>query len=341
MSTLKGEDGHQRKELDKLMDWLDAADAGRRDPAVLAADRAGGADSRALDRPIVVTLQGEDLFLERLVEPWKREALDLIRQQIDEVDLFISISEYYTRLHVATTSASRATRCGPCRSASTSNDFSGARARELPTARGAFTIGYLARIAPEKGLHNLAEAYASCGRSAVCRRRGSGRRLDGRRSEDRISKAQARLNAAGLAASSTIAATLDRDDEGALPAPDRRALGAGGYHEPKGLYLLEAMASGVPVVQPNHGAFPEMLRKTGGGILSASEQPRPCRRRHQAAVEDPARSRRARRAAAPPASARRTRSQHMADRLLEVYRELVPGGSQRSRSGTSAATVTH
>ena len=39
------------------------------------------------------------------------------------------------------------------------------------------------------------------------------------------------------------------------------------YVEPKGLFLLEAMACGVPVVQPRHGAFPEMLEKTRGGVL--------------------------------------------------------------------------
>ncbi|MCA9267099.1 MAG: glycosyltransferase family 4 protein, partial [Planctomycetales bacterium] len=39
------------------------------------------------------------------------------------------------------------------------------------------------------------------------------------------------------------------------------------YHEPKGLFVLEALAAGVPVVQPQHGAFPEMLTATGGGLL--------------------------------------------------------------------------
>jgi glycosyltransferase involved in cell wall biosynthesis len=34
-----------------------------------------------------------------------------------------------------------------------------------------------------------------------------------------------------------------------------------------GLYILEALATGVPVVQPDHGAFPELVQKTGGGIL--------------------------------------------------------------------------
>src|SRR4029079_10839328 len=39
------------------------------------------------------------------------------------------------------------------------------------------------------------------------------------------------------------------------------------YREPKGLYVLEALANGVPVVQPRHGAFPELIEATGGGLL--------------------------------------------------------------------------
>lgn len=39
------------------------------------------------------------------------------------------------------------------------------------------------------------------------------------------------------------------------------------YDEPKGMFLLEAMAGGVPVIQPRRGAFPEIVGKTGGGIL--------------------------------------------------------------------------
>ncbi len=39
------------------------------------------------------------------------------------------------------------------------------------------------------------------------------------------------------------------------------------YHEPKGLFVLEAMANGVPVVQPAHGAFPELIEQTEGGML--------------------------------------------------------------------------
>ena len=45
------------------------------------------------------------------------------------------------------------------------------------------------------------------------------------------------------------------------------------YHEPKGLYVLEALASGVPVVQPRHGSFPELIEATGGGLLVNPNDP--------------------------------------------------------------------
>src|SRR5262249_7766645 len=45
------------------------------------------------------------------------------------------------------------------------------------------------------------------------------------------------------------------------------------YREPKGLYVLEALACGVPVVQPRHGSFPELIEATGGGLLVAPNDP--------------------------------------------------------------------
>jgi glycosyltransferase involved in cell wall biosynthesis len=39
------------------------------------------------------------------------------------------------------------------------------------------------------------------------------------------------------------------------------------YGEAFGLYVIEALAAGVPVVQPRHGAFPEIIASTGGGVL--------------------------------------------------------------------------
>ena len=142
-----------------------------------------------------------------------------------------------------------------------------------PLARTPFTIGYFARVAPEKGLHNLAEAYRilrqerglpksrliAAGYMGADQRSylegSSGGGVVGLADEFEIRHGRSRHEAARFLASLDV-----------LAVPS-------GYHEPKGLYLLEAMATGVPVVQPNHGAFPEMIGRTGGGLLSKSEQP--------------------------------------------------------------------
>jgi glycosyltransferase involved in cell wall biosynthesis len=84
---------------------------------------------------------------------------------------------------------------------------------------------------------------------------------------------QRRLEAAGLLSEFTYRGAVDRDgklaflqtlDVLSVPAP---------YDEPKGVFLLEAMASGVPVVQPRRGAFTEIVEKTGGGLLVAPDDP--------------------------------------------------------------------
>jgi glycosyltransferase involved in cell wall biosynthesis len=340
VSTLRGEGGYQRKEVEKLMHWL----AGQPKPDVVNLPNSmlialAAPIRRVLDRPIVVTLQGDDLFLDGLTEPYKSESLDLIRRQIQEVDLFVSVSEYYTEYMSDYLRIPR-DRMRTVPLGINANDFP-ARAPQAADRRDAFTIGYLARIAPEKGLHNLVEAYR-----ILRQERGlppSRLRAAGYMAADQQAYLEGltrSLQSWGLAAEFEYLGTVDRETKARfLQSVDVLSVPSG-YHEPKGLYLLEAMASGVPAVQPNHGAFPEMLGRTGGGILSASEQPHHVADGIHALWSDPVRA-----AALGVCGAAGVRAaytvQHMTDRLLEVYRELVPGGSQPSRSGTSAATVTH
>ena len=77
VSMLRGEHGFQRKEIDKLLEWLRSEPPlRRRQPAVHAAARARGAAApRAEGVPICCTLQGEDLFLDGLGEPYRQQSL--------------------------------------------------------------------------------------------------------------------------------------------------------------------------------------------------------------------------------------------------------------------------
>src|ERR1700730_4190678 len=97
VSMLKGEAGFQHKEISKLLDWL--KHEGPPDLVSLPYSLLIGLArpiKEALARPICCTLQGEDLFLEGLQEPYKSEAIDLIRANVKQVDTFIAVSRYYS-----------------------------------------------------------------------------------------------------------------------------------------------------------------------------------------------------------------------------------------------------
>ena len=94
------------------------------------------------------------------------------------------------------------------------------------------------------------------------------------------------------------------------------------YHEPKGMFLFEAMASGVPVVQPRHGAFPEIVERTGGGILVEPGDPQALAEGLAALRSDPALAEALGKAGS--SSVRMHYSvQNMAEQVEAVYREVA------------------
>ena len=63
------------------------------------------------------------------------------------------------------------------------------------------------------------------------------------------------------------------------------------HKEAFGIYVIEALASGVPVVQPRQGAFPELLESTGGGILYEPNDPNALADAMESLILDPQRAR--------------------------------------------------
>jgi glycosyltransferase involved in cell wall biosynthesis len=270
VSMLKGLEGFQRKEVGKMLRWL----AHEPQVSVVSLPFAlliGLARPLrdALQVPIVCTLQGEDLFLEQLHEPWKSQALELIRRKVDDVDLFIAVSDYYrqfmTRYLGIAPDRMRVVPIGI--------NLEGHEVRRAYDDRP-FTIGFFGRIAPEKGLHVLADAYRRLRLNPTApptRLFAGGYLLHEHRAYlEGITRS---LEAAGLGDHFKYTGALDRVDKiRFLQGMDVMSMPAT-YDEPKGLSLLEAMANGVPVVQPRRGAFTEIVQRTGGGLLVPPDDP--------------------------------------------------------------------
>jgi glycosyltransferase involved in cell wall biosynthesis len=270
VSVLKGEDGFQRKEIDKLIDWLkteplpDVINL----PYTLLLGLAGPL-KQTFNVPVLCTLQGEDLFLDGLQDPYRTEALNLIRDQIEHVDSFLSVSKFYADFMPGYLGIpAEKIRVVPL-----GINPQGFELRE-PDRNGPFTVGFLARVAPEKGLHVLAEAYRTM--------RQSGELPEGRLEvagymapdcKPYLEAIQKRLQDAGLAGEFHYRGVLDRTEKIAFLRKLDVMSAPATYDEPKGVSLLEAMACGVPLVQPRRGAFTEIVETTGGGLLVEPDDP--------------------------------------------------------------------
>lgn len=264
VSMLRGEQGFQRKEIDKLLDWL------RSEPPFDVINLPytlliGLAESlkRTLNAAVCCTLQGEDLFLDGIGEPYKSESLTLIQSAAKHVDAFLPVSRYYQDYMPGYLGLPRE----KMRLVPLGINLDGYTPR--PRQRSdVFTIGYFARVAPEKGLHALAEAYRQLrSRPGIGRSRLVAAGYLAPEHEEYLEKVRRDLRAWGLENEFEYRGEVDRAGKLAFfQSIDVLSVPAT-YQEPKGIFLFEAMASGVPVVQPRRGAFPEIIDNTGGGII--------------------------------------------------------------------------
>ena len=276
LSVALGEEGKQKRELEELVDWL--RDDYKPEIVHITNSMFLGLSEplkRELGIPVLCSVQGEDLFLDELAEPFKTQVHERLQAHAQHVDGLVATCNYYAdfmaeylavppdRIHVI--------RLG------IKLEGHGERERGASTdsGRGApFKIGYLARVAPEKGLHTLVEAFR-----LLAERVGKDKIMLcaagylGKRDEPYLAEARNRLTELDLADRFDYAGELSRDEKIAfLNSIDVLSVPTT-YRDPKGLFVLEALANGTPVVQPRHGAFPEMIEATGGGLLAEPDSP--------------------------------------------------------------------
>jgi glycosyltransferase involved in cell wall biosynthesis len=264
LSTLKGEDGFQRKEVAKLVEGL--RHLPHADVVLLPNSLMIGLArplAEALGCPIACTLQGEDLFLDGMPSRERGEAIQLIRERVRHVDGFLPVSEYYAS-YMGKLLSIPASKMAVVPLGINLEGF----AQRVEKESRPVTIGYFARVAPEKGLHNLVDAY----RRLRKRETLPPTRLEvagylGREHRTYLARLERELAHDGLADEYRYHGTLDRVGKiEFLRSLDVFSVPTD-YVESKGISLLEAMACGVPAVEPRHGTFTEVLEATGGGRL--------------------------------------------------------------------------
>jgi glycosyltransferase involved in cell wall biosynthesis len=264
LSMLKGEHGRQVKELDRLVAWL-AAEESTCDVICLSNVLLAGLVPRlrkSLDAAVICLLQDEDGFLDGLAHPYAQQAWDAVRSHAHHIDAFLAVSDYFRsvmqpRLGVADE------RLHTVRMGVDAGQYA---QREAPAS--APTIGFLSRLCPERGLDTLIDAFILLKRRDAFK--SAKLRLSGGKSaadEPFIEGQKRKLARAGVLADVEFLGAFD----GAAKTEFLRSLSVLSVPEPKpvacGLYVLEALAMGVPVVEPAIGCFPAMIEATGGGVL--------------------------------------------------------------------------
>jgi glycosyltransferase involved in cell wall biosynthesis len=329
LSMLRGEAGNQARELEALIAWLKTQPK----PDVLCLSNAlliGMARrlKTELRVPVACALQGEDFFLDALPESHRAACWQALAERATEVDLFIAPSRYFGNL-MRERLGLPADRVQVVHNGINLDGYQAEvqSPKSKVQSAGVPILGFFARMCREKGLDTLVEAYI------VLRQRGRVGNLKlrvggscGPADGAFVDSLRARLRASGLLGDVEFHPNLDRASKLAM----LRSLSVFSvpalYGEAFGLYVIEALAAGVPVVQPRTAAFPELIEATGGGVLCAPGDARALAEAVEELLLDRARAR-ALGEAGRQAVTKRFSAAAMAQATLQLYGELAGNAS--------------
>jgi len=315
---LRGEHGKQAQELEDLAAWLEQEGK----PEVLHLSNAllvGLAHKikQRLQIPIVCTLQDEDQWIDAMSPSAAKSAWELISERASDVDVFLAVSEYYGGLMQNRLGLSK----DHLKVVPLGVELDGFEASPLPFDPP--VVGYLSRACESLGFDQLVDAFIQL-RTLPELRQLRLRVTGGRTAADEpfLKKVRAKLERNHAADAVEFVDQFELPQRQAflksltvmsVPVPKGEAFGA---------FQIEALAAGVPLVQPRAGAFPEILTRTGGGVLYDPNHPQALFEALRQLLLDPPRVK------ALGAHGRRVVQEqygisHMAANTRKVYREVI------------------
>ncbi|HUX57644.1 MAG TPA: glycosyltransferase family 4 protein [Bacteroidales bacterium] len=262
LNMIKGENAFPEKELQRLVNYLTKEG----NPDIIHLSNAliiGLAHQlkKKLDVKIVCSLLNEDDWIDEMAEPYQSNAWKLISQEIDNVDVFITPSNYYKELFISKTGVSGdnfyVIPLG----------FDPGTLANVQKKDNYPSLGYFCRISSQNGFDKLVDAFIEL----KLQNSLPGLTLHvsgGYTGDDKpfIAEQIKKIKEHGLKSFIRIYPEFRGNSKeeffsnvDIVSVPVRK-------HDGYGLYLLEANAAGVAVVQPATGAFPEIIEKTKGGI---------------------------------------------------------------------------
>lgn len=318
IAMIKGNDPSRDREIDRLSRYI--CSSGKSDIIHLSNALIIGLASQlrsSCNVSIVCSLQNEDDWIEEMREPYRSEAWRLIGEESHNVDLFISPSQYFKDFILSRTTIP----ADKIHVIPSGLDITKPEIRTTPLATP--TIGYFSRLSYLNGLDKLVDAFI------LIRKRNEvpGLQLHlcgGYTGDDKpfIKEQFKKIKESDLDSDVKIYSSFhgSQKDEffnsiDLMSVPVRKP-------DAYGLYLLEANAAGVPVVQPATGAFPEIVENTGGG---ATYMPDTVEALAGAIVEMLSDMENLKKLGHSGYNAvhNRLSTSHMADQILEVYKKAV------------------
>jgi glycosyltransferase involved in cell wall biosynthesis len=318
VSMLLGEEGQQKDELQRMVDWI----VENCDPDVIHLSNAlllGLAQQlgERLGVPVICSLQDEDVWVD-VMKPSARDSVwKLMSRKGDHVSAFIAVSEYYagvmkekmdipveklTSVHIGVDPA----------------DYS-----FKPASEKKRNIGYVSRMCHENGLDILIDAFILLKKNPEFGDVGLVL-TGGSTGDDRkyLSDLRHRLREHGLMDQVEFHEDFEElglreyfEKVSMVSVPVRNG-------EAFGIYLLECMVSGVPVVQPALGAFPEIVGLTGGGVIYPENTPEELARSLEGLLNDPDRLDRLSRTGKEGVE-KHFHIEVQADRMMKVYQDAI------------------